>query len=69
MIVDGTSTKPFTAEIIRPWERYKKTGNREKIIEFSRNAYGADREVVNSRVEKWISTDFKKVLNEPKGKK
>ena len=69
MIVDGTTTKPFTAEIIRPWERFNKTGNREKIIEFSRNTYGSDREVINSRVEKWISTDFKKVLNEPKGKK
>ncbi len=69
MIVDGTSTKPFTAEIIKPWLRYQKTGNREKIIEFSRNTYGSDRVVVDSRVEKWISTDFKKVLNDLKEKK
>lgn len=69
MIVDGTSTKPFTAEIIKPWLRYQKTGNREKIIEYSRNAYGTDRVIVDSRVEKWISTDFKKVLNDLKDKK
>jgi hypothetical protein len=69
MIVDGTSTKPFTAEIIKPWLRYQKTGNRDKIIEFSRNTYGSDRVIVDSRVEKWISTDFKKVLNDLKDKK
>jgi len=69
MIVDGTTTKPFTAEIIKPWERYQKTGNREKIIEYSRNKYGTDRAIVDSRVEKWISTDFKKVLNDLKEKK
>lgn len=69
MIVDGTTTKPFTAEIIKPWLRHQKTGNREKIIEFSRNTYGSDRVVVDSRVEKWIAMDFKKVLNEQKEKK
>lgn len=69
LIVDGTTTKPFTAEIIRPWTRYQKTGNKEKIIEYSRNTYGSDRVVVDSRVEKWISTDFKKVLNDSKEKK
>jgi len=69
LIVDGTTTKPFTAEIIRPWTRYQKTGNKEKIIEFSRNTYGSDRTVVDSRVEKWISTDFKKILNDSKEKK
>ncbi|NBO17390.1 MAG: DUF87 domain-containing protein [Proteobacteria bacterium] len=69
MIVDGTSTKPFTAEIIKPWLKYQKTGNKEKIIEHSRNTYGTDRVIVDSRVEKWISTDFKKVLNDLKEKK
>lgn len=69
MIVDGTTTKPFTAEIIKPWLRFQKTGNRDKIIEFSRNTYGSDRLIVSSRVEKWISTDFKKIMNEGKNKK
>jgi len=69
MIVDGTITKPFTAEIIRPWTRYPKTGNKQKIVEHSRNTYGSEREIVASRVEKWISTDFKKVLNDTKEKK
>lgn len=59
LMVDGSSTKPFNAEIIKPWETFTKTGNELKAIEASRNTYGVDRAVIESNVEKWITKSFK----------
>jgi hypothetical protein len=61
LMVDGSSTKPFNAEIIKPWETFAKTGNEQKIIEFSRQKYGTNRAVVEANVEKWITKSFKGV--------
>jgi hypothetical protein len=59
LMVDGSSTKPFNAEIIKPWETFTKTGNELKATEHSRNTYGVDRLVIESNVEKWITKSFK----------
>lgn len=59
LMVEGSSTKPFNAEIIKPWETFTKTGNEQKAVEHSRNNYGTDRLLVESNVEKWITKSFK----------
>jgi len=59
LMVDGSSTKPFNAEIIKPWETFTATGNEQKVIEHSRNTYGTDRMIIESNVEKWITKSFK----------
>ena len=59
LMIDGSVTKPFNAEIIRPWETFQKAGNEQKCIEYSRNTYGADRAMVESTVDKWIVKSFK----------
>jgi len=59
LMVDGQGTKPFNAEIIKPWETFTKTGNEQKAVDFSRNTYGTDRVIVESNVEKWITKSFK----------
>jgi hypothetical protein len=59
LMVEGQSTKPFNAEIIKPWETFTKTGNEQRIVEHSRNTYGTDRNIVESNVEKWITKSFK----------
>lgn len=59
LMVDGQDTKPFNAEILRPWENFQKTGNENKVREHSRNTYGTDRAIVEANVEKWITKSFK----------
>jgi len=59
LMVDGSSTKPFNAEIIKPWETFTATGNEQKVIEHSRNTYGTDRMIIEANVEKWITKSFK----------
>lgn len=59
LMVDGSSTKPFNAEIIKPWEAFQKTGNEQKCVEHSRNTYGGDRAAIEANVEKWITKSFK----------
>ncbi len=59
LMVDGSSTKPFNAEIIKPWEAFQKTGHEQKCVEHSRNTYGGDRAAIEANVEKWITKSFK----------
>lgn len=59
LMIDGSVSKPFNAEIIKPWEYFTKTGNAQKAIEYSRMTYGTDRALVEATVEKWIVKNFK----------
>jgi hypothetical protein len=59
LMVDGASTKPFNAEILKPWETFSKTGNEQAAIDYSRNTYGAERMLIETNIEKWITKSFK----------
>lgn len=59
LMIDGSVSKPFNAEIIKPWEYFTKTGNAQKAIEHSRMTYGTDRALIEATVEKWIVKNFK----------
>jgi hypothetical protein len=59
LLVDNSKTKPFIAEIDKPWLKYTQTGNAEKAVKISREKYGVDRELVVAKIEKWVSTSYK----------
>lgn len=64
LLVDGQTSKPFSAEILKPWVPdeavAKKTGNKEKVIARSREKYGSDREHVEQKIRKWVEYSFDK---------
>ena len=65
LMVDGMTSLPFSAEIIRPWEDdfpIKPTGNKQKVLERSRQKYGTDRKYVEEKIAKWFVTQFDKGL-------
>lgn len=64
LLVDGQTSKPFSAEILKPWipeeAVAKKTGNKEKVIKRSQEKYGSNREKVEQKVRKWVEYSFDK---------
>ena len=67
LMVDGMTSLPFSAKILLPWDPEmavvpKSSGNKQKVIEYSRQTYGADREAVESKINKWVETKFDKGL-------
>lgn len=64
MMVDGMTTLPFSAKILLPWAEGKDlvpdTGNREKILQLSREKYGTDRTYVEDVISRWVERPFDK---------
>ena len=63
IMVDGMTSHPFSAKILVPWEpgfMVPKTGNREKVLQNSREKYGVPREFVENKIYKWVETKFDK---------
>lgn len=64
LMIDGMTSSPFSAKILLPWEEATqvapKTGNKQRVIDQSRAKYGTDRAYVESKVNKWIETQFDK---------
>ncbi len=63
LMVDGMTSHPFSAKILVPWEPgfvVPKTGNREKVMQMSREKYGVPREFVENKIYKWVDTKFDK---------
>ncbi|MBU0708210.1 type IV secretion system DNA-binding domain-containing protein [Patescibacteria group bacterium] len=56
MMIDKMQTKPFSARTILL--DFPETGLREEIINRSREQYAADRNMVESRIEKWARKEF-----------
>ncbi len=63
LMIDGMTSHPFSSRILVPWEDnflIKKTDNRERAIQRSREKYGTPREHVEAKINKWIETKFDK---------
>lgn len=63
LMVDGMTSHPFSAKITVPWADdfiVPKTNNREKVLQRSREKFSINREVVEGRVNKWLTTKFDK---------
>jgi len=66
LMIDGMTSLPFSVKILRYWDEdfmIKKTGNKEKAIEYSRQAYGTGREYVEAKIAKWMEMPFDKGMS------
>ncbi|TSC90795.1 MAG: hypothetical protein G01um10142_229 [Parcubacteria group bacterium Gr01-1014_2] len=68
LLVDGVSSRPFSALTLPPIPLEKESGIKEKIIETSRSEFGTSREVVEKMIEKW-AVEIKLPAKERDGKK
>jgi len=55
LMVDGISSRPFSAETLLPFEKPKKS-NAEKIIQITRERYSTPRQTIEDKIERWIGT-------------
>ena len=53
LMVDGTTSRPFSADTLPPFSVSESEGNMEKIIVRSRELYGKSRPDVEKEIEKW----------------
>jgi hypothetical protein len=63
LMVDGMTSHPFSARILIPWEDgfiVPKTGNKDKVMQLSREKFGIPREFVENKIYKWVDTKFDK---------
>jgi hypothetical protein len=63
LMINGMTSLPFSARILVPFmgeSVVPKTPNRQRTIEVSRQKYGSDREIVETKINKWVETPFDK---------
>jgi len=63
LMIDGLTSRPFSAETLPP--AIPDNGYKDEIIEFSRNKYGKDREIIEKEISKYTGVveekkEFKK---------
>src|SRR3989338_2221295 len=68
LLVDGISSRPFSAMTLPPITLEKERGVKEKIIETSRSRYGISRVAVEKMIEKW-AVEIKPSIKERDGKR
>ena len=54
LMIDGLSSKPFSAETLMPFE-FSDESSREKIIKASRERYGTPKGVIEEKIKKWFN--------------
>jgi CxxC-x17-CxxC domain-containing protein len=66
LMIDGLTSRPFSAETLPP--AIPDNGYKDEIIEFSRNKYGKDREIVEREISKYtgVVEEKKEVKKETK---
>ena len=66
LMIDGLTSRPFSAETLPP--AIPDNGYKDEIIEFSRNKYGKDREIVEREISKYtgVVEEKKEVKKEKK---
>ncbi|MFA5753768.1 MAG: CxxC-x17-CxxC domain-containing protein [Patescibacteria group bacterium] len=53
LMIDGIASSPFSAAGLPPLRGEDKTGNTEKVINYSREKYATDRETVEEKIMRW----------------
>ncbi len=53
LMIDGISSSPFSAKGLPPLTESEKTGNTQKVIDYSRENYASDRESVEEKIMSW----------------
>jgi type IV secretory pathway TraG/TraD family ATPase VirD4 len=67
LMVDGVSTRPFSAETLPPLPK-NAVSQKEKIIRLSRERYGTKREIVEQKIEKWAKEIKTEIPSTPSSK-
>ncbi|HLC93834.1 MAG TPA: type IV secretion system DNA-binding domain-containing protein [Patescibacteria group bacterium] len=64
IMMNGMTSLPFSAEILRPWVPemavVSKNSNRERVVRLSRQKYGVERSTIEGKINKWVETTFDK---------
>ncbi len=64
LMMDGMTSLPFSAKILRPWVEEEcivpKSGNKQWVLELSRQKYGTPYQQVEDKIRKWVDTRFDK---------
>ncbi|MFH0856442.1 MAG: type IV secretion system DNA-binding domain-containing protein [bacterium] len=63
LMVDGIATDPFSATGLPPLKEEEKTGNREKVINLSRERYAEKREIVEEKIFRWSGLEKEEMGN------
>lgn len=58
LMIDGVTSEPFSARGLMPLSRIE--GNRDKIIRFCRERYGAPRQIVEEKIARWSAKEEEK---------
>ena len=53
LMIDGIASSPFSAKGLPPLTEAEKTGNAEKVINYSREKYASDRASVEEKIMRW----------------
>jgi len=53
LMIDGIASTPFSAAGLPPLRSEEKTGNTEKVINYSREKYASDRVIVEEKIMRW----------------
>jgi len=53
LMIDGLASQPFSAAGLPPLSLDEQTGNTEKVINYSREKYASDREIVEEKIMRW----------------
>lgn len=66
LMIDGIASAPFSAAGLPPLSEGEKTGNKDKVIAYSREKYASDRETVEQKIMSWHE-NYDEGMNEGAG--
>jgi len=55
LLIDGLPSRTFSAETLPPAKPNKNESNKENIIKSSRQKYGTERELIEDKINRWLS--------------
>ncbi|MBN2854037.1 type IV secretion system DNA-binding domain-containing protein [Patescibacteria group bacterium] len=53
LMIDGIASSPFSAKGLPPLTAEEKTGNMEKVVNYSREKYAGNREEIEEKIARW----------------
>jgi hypothetical protein len=55
LLIDGLTSRPFSAKTLPPTQPIKDENNRENIIKVSRQRYGAKKSIIEDKITRWLT--------------
>ena len=65
LMIDGIASSPFSARGLPPLTEEEKTGNMQKVIDYSREKYASAREEVEEKIMSWHENYDEGTIKEP----